>query len=36
MYNYFVHKVNLLTLGAERAATELLEFLPQSRYTDEI
>lgn len=36
MYNYFVHKVNLLTLGAERAATELLEFLPQSRYNDEI
>jgi len=36
MYNYFVHKVNLLTLGAERSATELLEFLPQSRYTDEI
>ena len=36
MYNYFVHKVNLLTLGAERAATELLEFLPQSRYTDEV
>jgi biopolymer transport protein ExbB len=36
MYNYFVHKVNLVTLEAERAATELLEFLPQSRYTDEI
>ncbi|MDP8290225.1 MAG: MotA/TolQ/ExbB proton channel family protein [Candidatus Susulua stagnicola] len=36
MYNYFVHKVNLLTLGAERAATELLEFLPQSRYKDEV
>ncbi|NQT28302.1 MAG: MotA/TolQ/ExbB proton channel family protein [Candidatus Omnitrophica bacterium] len=36
MYNYFVHKVNLLTLGAERAATELLEFLPQSRYADEV
>ena len=36
MYNYFVHKVNLLTLGAERSATELLEFLPQSRYTDEV
>jgi len=36
MYNYFVHKVNLLTLGAERAATELLEFLPQGRYTDEV
>jgi len=36
MYNYFVHRVNLLTLGAERAATELLEFLPQGRYTDEV
>lgn len=36
MYNYFVHKVNLVTLEAERAATELLEFLPKSRYTDEI
>lgn len=36
MYNYFVHKVNLVTLEAERAATELLEVLPQSRYTDEV
>ncbi|MFH1505043.1 MAG: MotA/TolQ/ExbB proton channel family protein [Candidatus Omnitrophota bacterium] len=36
MYNYFVHKVNLITLEAERAATELLEVLPQSRYTDEV
>ncbi|MFH1519018.1 MAG: MotA/TolQ/ExbB proton channel family protein [Candidatus Omnitrophota bacterium] len=36
MYNYFVHKVNLVTLEAERAATELLEFLPKSRYTDEV
>jgi biopolymer transport protein ExbB len=36
MYNYFVHKVNLATLEAERAATELLEILPQSRYADEI
>ncbi len=36
MYNYFVHKVNLVTLEAERAATELLEFLPRSRYTDEV
>ncbi len=36
MYNYFVHKVNLVTLEAERAATELLEFIPQSRYTDEV
>ncbi|MBD3264343.1 MAG: MotA/TolQ/ExbB proton channel family protein [Candidatus Omnitrophica bacterium] len=34
MYNYFVHKVNLATLTAERAATELLEILPQNRYTD--
>ena len=36
MYNYFVHKVNLITLEAERAATELLEFLPQDRYADEV
>ena len=36
MYNYFVHKVNLVTLEAERAATELLEFLPQGRYADEV
>ena len=36
MYNYFIHKVNLATLEAERAATELLEVLPQDRYTDEI
>lgn len=36
MYNYFVHKVNFSTLEAERAATELLEILPQSRYTDEV
>jgi biopolymer transport protein ExbB len=36
MYNYFVHRVNLATLESERAATELLEVLPQSRYTDEI
>lgn len=36
MYNYFIHKVNLVTLEAERAATELLEFLPKSRYTDEV
>ncbi len=36
MYNYFVHKVNLVTLEAERAATEFLEILPESRYTDEV
>ena len=35
MYNYFVHRVNLATLESERAATELLEILPQSRYVDE-
>ncbi len=29
MYNYFVHKVNLFTIEAERAATEFLEILPQ-------
>jgi len=36
MYNYFIHKVNSATLESERAATELLEILPQSRYSDEI
>ncbi len=36
MYNYFVHKVNLITLEAERAATEFLEILPENRYRDEI
>lgn len=36
MYNYFIHKVNSATLESERAATELLEILPQSRYTDEV
>ena len=36
MYNYFVHRVNLATLEAERAATELLEYLPRSRYRDEV
>ena len=36
MYNYFVHKVNLITLEAERAATELLEIIPKSRYGDEV
>ncbi len=36
MYNYFVHKVNSVTLEAERAATELLEIIPQNRYSDEV
>jgi len=36
MYNYFVHKVNLITLEAERAATEFLEIIPKDRYCDEI
>jgi biopolymer transport protein ExbB len=36
MYNYFVHKVNLASLEAERAATELLEIIPQNRYKDEV
>ena len=36
MYNYFVHRVNFSTLESERAATELLEVLPQSRYVDEV
>jgi len=35
MYNYFANRVNVATLESERAATELLEVLPQSRYGDE-
>ncbi len=35
MYNYFLHRVDLATLESERAATELLEILPQTRFTDE-
>lgn len=36
MYNYFIHKVRLITLIAERASTELLEILKGGSYTDEI
>lgn len=36
MYNYFIHKVKIITLVAERAATELLEILNQTRYHHEI
>ncbi|MBD3245896.1 MAG: MotA/TolQ/ExbB proton channel family protein [Candidatus Omnitrophica bacterium] len=35
-YNYFVHKVNLSVLEAERAATELVEVLSERRYVGEI
>jgi biopolymer transport protein ExbB len=35
-YHYFVHKVDLSVLEAERAATELLEILSQRRYAGEI
>ena len=35
-YNYFVHRVNLATLEAERAATELLEIIPKIQCTHEI
>jgi biopolymer transport protein ExbB len=36
MYNYFIHKVRLLTLVAERASTELLEILSGGNYSNEI
>ncbi|MCF7874008.1 MAG: MotA/TolQ/ExbB proton channel family protein [Candidatus Omnitrophica bacterium] len=36
MYNYFIHKVRLLTLVAERASTELLEILSGGGYSDEV
>lgn len=36
MYNYFIHKVRLITLIAERAATELLEILIGGSYSNEI
>lgn len=35
-YNYFVHKVNLLVLHAERISTQLLELLSQRRYSGEV
>lgn len=35
-YNYFVHRVNLYVLSAERASTELLEVLAERSYTSEI
>lgn len=35
-YNYFVHRVNLSVLEAERGATELLEVVSQRRYTGEV
>ncbi|MDD5195905.1 MAG: MotA/TolQ/ExbB proton channel family protein [Candidatus Omnitrophica bacterium] len=35
-YNYFVHKVNMSTLEAERAATELLELLSQKKFRSDI
>lgn len=36
MYNYFIHKVRMLTLVAERASTELLEILSGGSYSHEI
>lgn len=36
MYNYFIHKVRLLTLVAERASTELLEILSGGGYSNEV
>ncbi|MCF7869764.1 MAG: MotA/TolQ/ExbB proton channel family protein [Candidatus Omnitrophica bacterium] len=36
MYNYFIHKVRLLTLVVERASTELLEILSGGGYPDEV
>jgi biopolymer transport protein ExbB len=35
-YNYFVHRVNLYILAAERASTELLEVLGERSYASEI
>jgi len=35
-YNYFVHRVNLYVLSAERASTELLEVFSERSYTSEI
>ncbi len=35
-YNYFVHKVNMYVLSAERASTELLEVLSERSYRNEI
>ncbi|MBN2483645.1 MAG: MotA/TolQ/ExbB proton channel family protein [Candidatus Omnitrophica bacterium] len=35
-YNYFVHKVNMYILAAERASTELLEVLAERSYSNEI
>ncbi len=35
-YNYFVHRVNLYVLSAERASTELLEILSERSYSGEI
>jgi len=35
-YNYFVHRVNLYTLTAERATTELLRVLSGATYSHEI
>ncbi len=36
MYNYFIHKVRIVTLIAERASTELLEVLIGGSYRNEI
>ena len=36
MYNYFIHKVRLMTLIAERASTELLEVLMGGSYHNEV
>lgn len=36
MYNYFIHKVSMLTLIAERPSTELLEILSGGSYSHEV
>lgn len=36
MYNYFIHKVRLITLIAERASTELLEIMIGGNYSHEV
>jgi len=35
-YNYFVNKVNILTLEAERVSLELLEIVSRKKYEDKI
>ncbi|MCK4810244.1 MAG: MotA/TolQ/ExbB proton channel family protein [Candidatus Omnitrophica bacterium] len=36
IYNYFIHRVSLYVLSAERASTELLEVLSEGSYRNEV